>query len=599
LIDSAGNVYISDLFGNRIRKVTVSTGVITTYAGTGICDYNADNIRATVANICPQGLAWDPAGNMIVADGSNGRVRKISKTGIITTIAGNGRFGQATGDGGPATSADIGQVFYMNYDSLGNLYFVSIGECRVRKVNTSGTITTLAGTGTCGYNGDGIPANTAELNLPHGVAVDSSGNVYIGDTRNSRVRMVNTAGTISTLASIKGARGVTVFNGSLYVTGGPRISAVNLGTGTVTPYAGSTSGYDGDGHALLSSQFTLLGPITFDASGNAYIPDVLNGRLRKASGGTVSTFAGGYIGDGLAPASAALVLPEAIAFDKSGNTYIADYTGNRVREVSAGKISTIAGTGVSGLSNGTATSSMLNGPQGVAVDSIGNVYIADTYNNVIRKVSGGTIATFASSANFGYLLQMTTDSANNLYVADALACVVWKITPAAVISIAAGVLNTCGYNGDSIAATTAQLNQPGSVALDKTGNLYIADYANNRIREVTTSGTISTIVGDGFCFDTGDGGSATAAEICLPLGVAVSPISGAIYTTDGWQNVRQISGGIITGYGGTGINAYGFDGDGLWPLLTDFQDVVAVAVNPKGGAVVVLDDVQHRARQIH
>ena len=436
--------------------------------------------------------------------------------------------------------------------------------------------------------------------MPRGVAVDGSGNVYIADTANGRVRMVTTAGTISTFASIKSPRGLTVSNGSLYVTGGARIWAVTLGTGTVTAYAGSLWGYDGDGHALLSSLFTVMGPITFDSSGNAYIPDIFNGRLRKATSGTVNTFAGGYIGDGATATSAALALPEAITFDKSGNTYIADFTGNRVRKVSAGKISTIAGTGVSGFSGngGPATSAMLNAPQGVAVDSAGNVYIADTYNNLIRKVSGGTISTFASSANFSYLLQMTTDAANNLYVADNGACVVWKITPATVISIVAGVLNTCGYNGDNITATTAQLNQPYSVALDKTGNLYITDYANNRIREVDTSGMISTIVGDGNCFDTGDGGSATAAEICLPYGVAVNPASNVIYTTDGWQNVRQISGGIITGYGGTGINAYGFDGDGLWPMLTDFQDLVAVAVSPKG-VVTVLDDVQHRARQIH
>jgi YVTN family beta-propeller protein len=618
LLDSAGNVYVSDVLGNRIRKIDTAN-TITTYAGTGMCDYNGDNIKATLANICPQGLAWDPAGNMIVADGGNGRIRRISKAGVITTIAGNGTFGPASGDGGPATSADIGQAFYIAYDSSGSLYFASVGECRVRKVDTTGTITTVAGTGTCGYNGDGIAANTAQLNFPRGVAVDGSNNLYIGDTANHRVRMVNSGGTISTFAGtgapgyccdggpatgakVGSPRGLTVFNGSLYITngGGARIRAVDLGTGRITTYAGSNFGYDGDGHSLASSLFSTMGPITFDASGNAYIPDLLNARLRKATAGTVNTFAGGYIGDGAKAISAALVLPEALAIDKSGNKYIADYTGNRVRKVSGSTITTVAGTGVSGYSGdgGAGKSATLYAPQGVAADSLGNVFIADTFNNVVREVNpSGTISTFATNANFGYLAQMATDSSNNVYVADNAACVIWKITPGGVVAVAAGVLFTCGYNGDGISSTSAQLNVPNSVAFDSSGNMLIADYGNNRVREVNTSGIIGTVVGDGNCNDSGDGGSATAAEICLPLGVAVNRSSGTIYTTDSYQRVRKISGGTITAYGGTGIGAYGFTGDGLWPLLANFEDPVAVAVDPKG-VVNVLDDVDHRVRQI-
>src|SRR5207237_5444395 len=141
-----------------------------------------DNIKASTASLCPQGLAFDKSGNLIVADGGNGRIRKISKTGTITTIAGNGTFGAASGDGGPATSADIGQPFFINYDSAGNLYFASVGECRIRKVDTGGTITTVAGTGTCGYNWDGILATGAELSLPRGGAMVSSVTVDIRDT---------------------------------------------------------------------------------------------------------------------------------------------------------------------------------------------------------------------------------------------------------------------------------------------------------------------------------------------------------------------------------------------------------------------------------
>lgn len=189
---------------------------------------------------------------------------------------------------------------------------------------------------------------------------------------------------------------------------------------------------------------------------------------------------------------------------------------------------------------------MLNEPYGVAVDSTGIVYISDSANGVIRKVdTSGIITTFATNNNFGYLAQMATDSANNLYVADNGSCVVWKITPGGTQSIVAGVLFTCGYNGDGISATTADVNVPAGVALDGSGNLYIADQGNARLREVNLSGMISTVAGNGTCGYTGDGGSATAAEVC-PNSVAVGK-SGTIYMADyaSWR-IRKVSGGIIT-----------------------------------------------------
>ncbi len=259
-------------------------------------------------------------------------------------------------------------------------------------------------------------------------------------------------------------------------------------------------------------------------------------------------------------------------------------------------MSTIAGTGVSGYTDGAAGSAVLNGPQGIAVDSGGNVFFADTNNAVIRKIdTGGTVSTFATDPGFSFLLQMATDPANNLYVADNGACVVWKITPAAVVSVIAGVVNSCGYNGDGIAATSAQLNGPYSVALDSTGDLFIADSNNNRVREVNTSAFISSVAGDGTCGSSGDGGSATAAEICSPFGVAVSK-SGTIYLSDSSNRVRQIKGGTITAYAGTGGKGY-FNGDKLWPLLTSFDETIALALDSKN-VLYVLDDIEHRVRQI-
>jgi len=612
VLDSGGNLYVSDVYGNRIRKIT-PTGTITTYAGNGICGYNGDNIKSTMAMICaPSGIALDASGNLIVADQGNGRIRKISTAGTISTIAGNGAIGYS-GDGGPATKAAIAP-FYPAYDASGNLYFSQAGNCVVRKVDTSGTITTVAGTGTCGYNGDGIPATAAQLNGPRGLAFDPAGNLYISDTFNHRIRIV-TAGTINTIAgtghvgfsgdgglatsaNIGNPRAVLIQNGVLYISRGgqQRFRQVNLSTNIINTYAGSVGGYDGDGHTLLSTLFDGSFAMLFDSAGNPIFDDGLNGRVRKATGGIVHTIAGGFIGDGNTATSAALVLPEALTIDKSGNFYIADYAGNRVRKVSAGKISTVAGTGVSGFSgdNGPGTSAMLYAPQGVAVDSTGNVFIADTFNGRIRKVNTvGTISTFATNANFSDLLQMAVDSANNLYVADDGACVVWKITPAVVVSIVAGVLNTCGYNGDGIPATAAQLIGPSSVALDASGNLLLVDYGNNRVREVNSSGIISTIAGDGNCNYTGDGGSATAAELC-PWGIAVDK-SGTVYVTDPtFDRIRKIRGGTITTFAGAG---FGFNGDGLWPLYTAFDDPIALAVDSKG-AVYELDDFDHRVRKI-
>jgi YVTN family beta-propeller protein len=612
--DNSGNLYISDFYLNRIRKVS-TTGTITTYAGTGICGYNGDNISAKTAMVCvPNGLLVDASGNLIVADGGNSRIRKISTTGKITTIAGNGVFGYS-GDGGPALSASIGQPFKMTYDSAGNLYFAQVGNCVIRKVATTGTISTVAGNGTCGFGGDNGSATAAQLNLPRGVAFDSSGNLYISDTNNHRIRKVTPAGIITTFAGTGGLgcagdggpalsaavgnpHGLKVRNNVLYIANGgcSRVRAVDLTSNTITTYAGSFFGYDGDGHAPTSSEFAGIGDLTFDASGNPVIADSFNGRIRKAVAGVVSTIAGGHLGDGSKATSAAFGLAEALFTDKSNNLYIADETGNRIRKVSAGIMSTVAGNGVSGYSGdgGLSTSATLNQPQGVAVDSLGNVFIADTFNNVIRKVdTTGTITTFASNANFSFLLQMGVDGSNNLYVADNGACVVWKITPAGAVSIAAGVLFTCGYNGDGIAATTAQLNAPYGVTVDSHGNLLIADIGNSRVREVTTSGMISTVAGNGTCGYTGDGGSATSAELC-PNSVAVTG-SGIIYVADfSFGRIRKISNGTITTLAGAG---FGFDGDGLWPLYTMFDDPVAVAVDSKGG-VYELDDWDHRVRKI-
>jgi sugar lactone lactonase YvrE len=619
--DKGGNLYISELEGQRIRKVTLA-GAISTYAGTGIAGFSGDGGPAKAATLSnPTGLTFDPAGNLIVADQGNNRIRKIDTTGTITTIAGTGAIGYS-GDGGPALLATFNAPYAVAYDAAGSLYITDILNYVVRVVNTSGIISTYAGNGTAGYRGDGGPATSSSLNFPRGMAFDSSGNLYIADTANHRVRVVNPAGTINTFAGngvrgyggdgglatnarIGNPRGVAVHSGRLYISNGGQATtrSVVISTGIIRTYAGygfAGFGYDGDGNALLSSRFAIPSGLLFSSTGNLLIVDSQNQRLRRAARGAMRTIAGGFIGDHELATAAALVVPEAIAFDRSGNYYIADSAGNRIRKVSAsGKISTVAGTGVSGYSGdgSNATVAQLWYPLGVALDSSENIFISDNINNFIRKVdTSGNISTFATNPNFSGLGAMATDSSNNLYVVDQGTCVVWKVSPLGIVSVVAGVEFVCGYNGDNISATTAQLNAPFGVALDSAGNIFIADAGNNLVRKVDTAGIISTFAGNGTCGFFGDGGPATSAELCFPQGVAVTK-GGTVFIADTLNfRVRQLASGTITTYAGTGLT--GYNGDGLAALSTNFDDPVAVGIHPNG-VVYVVDDSTNRVRKIH
>jgi sugar lactone lactonase YvrE len=336
-----------------------------------------------------------------------------SGSGIITTLAGTGTLG-FSGDGGPAATAQLGHPWGVAVDGQGNVYFADTDSERVRKVDPAGTITTFAGTGAQGFSGDGGPATSAQLNLPTGVAVDGQGNVYIVDTNNSRVRKVDPAGTITTFA----------------------------GSGT--------QGFSGDGGPATAAQLTVPEDVAVDGQGNVYIVDTYNNRMRKVDpAGTITTFAGsgtqGFSGDGGPATAAQLNLPDGVAVDGRGNVYIPDTNNDRVRKVDpAGTITTFAGSGTQGFSGdgGPATAADLNQPTGVAVDGQGDVYIADYDNFRVRKVdSAGTITTFAGTG-------------------------------------------ASGAFGDGGPATSAQLYFPREVAVDGEGNVYIADTNNLRLREV-------------------------------------------------------------------------------------------------------------------
>ncbi len=339
----------------------------------------------------------------------------ISSNGqIINTFAGIGTCCVGpNGDGGSATNAQLSLPEATATDALGNVFIVDIANSQIRKVSPSGIISTFAGTGLAGYGGDGGAANLAQLNYPRGVAVDASGNVFITDAGNNRVRKVNTAGVISTYAGtgvsgytgngglavnaqLSGLMGITIdILGNMYIVETGRVRKINT-AGVISAFAGVGSwSYGGDGGPAINAQFNLPWGIAVDLFGNVYIGEAYNNRIRKIdTSGIISTFAGtgvsGYIGDGGAAINAQLASPCGVAVDALGNVFVADYNNSRVRKINtAGIISTFAGTGVNGFSGdgGLSTNAQLYAPRGVQVDASGNLFIADETNGRVRKVT--------------------------------------------------------------------------------------------------------------------------------------------------------------------------------------------------------------------
>ncbi len=643
--DVAGNLYICEMLSHRVRKVDAFTGIITTVAGTGLTAYNGDGGLAVATNLsAPTGMLIDPAGDLIIAEQGHYRVRKVDHvTGIISTIAGNGNPG-SSGDGGPATDASL-SPWALALDTAGNLFVAETGNHVVRKIDKiSGTITTVAGNGVAGYSGDGGLAILASLNMPRSMLPDAAGNLYIADTMNRRVRKVSATGLITTVAGngeagfsevdengnplqataarIGTPRGLAFdSDGNLLISnaGRSRIRKVDLTTGIITTAAGSRGGFDGDGHAPLETRFGFTTGLWLDSSNQLLVADNGNSRVRKVdfSLGTVSTLAGGFIGDGNPATSAFVSQPQQSALDVAGNLYIADTLNYRVRKVDvAGIVTTVAGTGIDGYSGdgGPGVAAQISSPYGVAVDAAGNVFIADTWNGLIRKLdSSGTISLFSDyqeyAPGWGYLpFAMTFDAAGTLYFADQ-DCLVGKVDPlTGLITTVAGiepsdaVPNTCGYNGDGILATVAQVT-PYAVAADATGNLYIADGDNNRVRKVDNTGMISTVAGNGTCAFSGDNGPATDASLCYPTGVALDKAGNLFIADQSNYRIRKVTpAGTITTIAGTGEG--GYSGEGVKPLQAVIESPVSVAVDSLGNVYInelyrIRKIVQPRGMYLH
>jgi len=537
--DASGSLYIADKVNSRIRKITPA-GIITSVAVT----FDSDSLGGGSATLLPfgrpSGIAFDSTGNLYLTDEPYYRVRKITPAGVISTVAGNGMpsFGSATGDGGPATAATIKGASGLAFDTSGNLYIAEFGDNRIRRVTPAGIITTVAGNGTLGLGsngdaGDGGTATAAQISQPRSIALDESGNLFIAaGFGRSRVRKVTPAGTISTVAG------------------------------------GGTSEL-GDGGPATAARLFPLG-ITLDGSGNLYVvePD----RIRKVTpNGIISTIAGkfatfGFSGDG-GPAIAASLDNRSgnqtfpgITFDSSGNLYFADTNNQRLRKVTpGGTISTVAGGGISGLGDGgSAISADLYRPNDVAFDSSGNMYIADSGNNRVRRVTpAGVISTVAGNGIYGssgdggpataaeiYPISLATDPAGNLFIATVDA--VRKVTPAGIIS------------------TLARINTSSSslgLTIDLFGNVYLGGGNTHRVYKITPSGTVTILAGLGSVGYSGDGGPAISAHLNNPLGLAFDAAGNLYFVESGNHIIRKVTpDGLVSTVAGDGSS--GLAGDG-------------------------------------
>ena len=484
-----------------------------------------------------------------------------------------------------ATNISIGQPSRVTVDSKGNTYFSS-GNA-VFKIDTGGNLTLVAGNSRPGYSGDGGPASQAQLNGPQGLAVDSNGNLYIADSVNNRVRIVNSAGVINTFA----------------------------GTGQSSPGGGGTFN---DGGLAINGLLRLPSGVCVDSNGNVYIADTGDNLIRKVTpDGIINSVAGdgfgSYSGDTLPAVQAELHTPTDVAVDKNFNLYIADSANAAIRMVteSTGIITTIAGNDAIGDTGdtGPATSASLVTPYAITVDSSGNVYFVENGDSVIRKitvsnmyiyrVAGNGTAGFsgdgsaATKAQLNFPTGMALDSSGNIYVADSLNYRIRKIGSSTISTI--GGNGVFSYSGDGGPASSAQLNTPQAVAVDSSGNLYIADTVNNVVRKVTASGAISTIAGNGTQGSAGDGGAATAAQLNKPQGIAVDS-GGNIYVAD-TQNarVRKISGGNITTVAGSGTPGYG--GDGGSATAAQLYVPIGIAVDSAGN-LYIADFTNNRVRKV-
>ncbi|GAA2611562.1 NHL domain-containing protein [Paractinoplanes durhamensis] len=595
-LDSAGNLIIASTSNHRIRKVTVSTGVITLVAGTS-AGYSGDNGAATAAQLQnPSGVAVAPNGDIYIADTDNFKVRKVSAaTGVISAFA--------TFPIAPATSpASVRGPEDIAFDSAGNVY---VTDCYSNTINryppTGGTATVVAGIpgAVNSFSGDLGLATAANLACPTGIYIDATDTIYFADSVNDRLRRFTVGGLITTFAGtgttgLSGDGGLATAAaldrptdlardglGNFYFAQGALMSGSSVATtavvrkitalGVISTVAGNTwKSWSGDGGQATAAQLGHPAGAAVDATGTVFVADSANNRIRKiTTAGVISTVAGtglpcvapcgnSDIADGGTATAGNLYNPQAVAVTTAGDLYIADTGHNRIRKVTAaGVISTVAGTGSSGNTDGAVATAKLSKPYGLAVTAAGAVYFADQGSHKIRMVSGGVVSTVAgsgtgtfggdggapTSADLKSPTDVRFDRAGDIYIADTGNHVIRRVH-AGVISTVAGTGGTAGSTGDGGLATAATLSSPGGLEFDGAGNIYIADTGNHAVRRVDRHGIIHNVagkLGSGSWGGDGAAGAASGGYLFSPARLALDSAGDLYIPSSGELRVRMLT----------------------------------------------------------
>lgn len=575
--DQNGNLYVADTGNGTIRKITPA-GAVTTLAGAPGAWGATDASGAAARFAAPLHLAIDSAGNVFVADSANSAIRKITAAGVVTT------FDLSAAD--PVVNAPSGIAVTSDGQTV---YFSDRGNNVVRRIVGSGPVTVFAGDPRRSGTADG-QGSAARFYEPAGLAIDAAGNLYVADSRNHTIRKITSAGAVTTLAGTAGVPGTTDAAG-------------------------------------LAAKFYLPRAVAVDAAGNVFVADAGNHTVRRiaASGAAVTTLAGTAERAGSATgtgAAAQFDLPAGLAALADGTVYVADSRNHAIRRITtAGVVTTFAGVAPAST-NGTGTAARFRQPRALACDGAGNLYVADTLNSTIRKLTpGGVATTLAGTAGATGSADGTGAAARFLqpegvlaaddgtvYVADTLNHTIRKITTAGVVTTLAG---TAGEPGDADGAgAAARFRHPQGLAFDNDGNLIVADTFNNLIRRVTPAGAVTTVAGNSsaYGFGTRDG-TGTQVQFCYPTAVAVNA-AGEIFVADSNNAaIRKIVGGTVsTAYGvaesfGTSDGdsgdmrfrrpmALAFDGDGnLLVADPDAETVRLIATDGTSHTIAGFGDV--------
>lgn len=626
-VDKTGNVYVADTRNATIRKATPSgpDWAVSTFAGWPGSLGSTDAAGTNAQFIAPSRLAIDSTGNLFVSDWNDQTIRKITPAGVVTTFA--GRSYQAGNIDGVGTNALLNLPMGLAFDAVNNLYVADSGNGTIRKITPAGVVTTLAGRALQTGSADGTGTN-AFFNNPRGLTVVNDTNLFVADTFNSTIRKMTLVGTDWVVTTFAGqahqtgnsdGTGTNAFfdnpldivadtNGMLYVSDSynDTVRKITL-AGVVTTFTGTvrlTGSADGTG---TNAVFNYPSGLAVDASGSLFLSDEYNNAVRKITSAAVVTTLAGLPSVGSTDSAsgvARFAQPHAVALDGATNLYVVDTLNNTIRKVtSAGIVTTLAGrAGVKGNADGTGTNALFLGPGGVAVDKAANVYVADTYNHTIRKVTAaGEVTTIAgqyfgsddgtnNSASFADPTGLAMDAGTNLYVADTFNHTIRKMTPVGTNWVVTTIAGRVGQSGSADGTgTNAFFNSPSAVAVDAATNLYVADSENHTIRKLTRSGAdwvVTTLAGQPTIFGSADG-SGTNATFHSPGGIAVDNATNVFVADTRNNTIRRLSHSgadwLVTTVGGSSYTWGGTDGTSYRAL---FETPYGVAADVAGNLYV-------------